>query len=77
MAQKILKRIFRFEPGDTFQCHPVNFPSPWIYELTITKASDKLESSIKLELTERVLERAKFVETRPIRPGMFPKWTEL
>ena len=27
--------------------------------------------------TGKILERAKFVETRPIRPGVFPKWTEV
>ena len=27
--------------------------------------------------TERVLERSKFVETRPIRHEIFPKWTEV
>ena len=29
------------------------------------------------EVSKMALERAKFIETRPIRPGMFPKWTEL
>ena len=46
-------------------------------ELTIPKSSDTLEASTKSEVTEKVLEKAKFVETRPIRPGAFPKWTEL
>jgi hypothetical protein len=63
--------------NDGYRIRPVNFSFPRIYELTITKSSDTLEASTKFEFTEKVLERAKFVETRPIRPGMFPKWTEL
>jgi len=63
--------------NDGYRVRPVNFPFPRIYELTITQSSDTLEASTKLEFTEKVLERAKFVETRPIRPGIFPKWTEL
>ena len=63
--------------NDGYQVHPVNFSFPRIYELTITQSSDKLEASTKLEFTEKVLEKAKFVETRPIRPGAFPLWTEL
>ena len=73
------ERVWDYEDSydDSFEYKPEDEWIPSHKELTIPKSSDTLEASTKSEVTERVLEKAKFVETRPIRPGAFPKWTEL
>jgi hypothetical protein len=42
------------------------------------KAQQPMLSGMETEeVSKMALERARLIETRPIRPGMFPKWTEL